>query len=79
MRWINIPPKGQMTRFHIRGDNIDHTLKQQYMRVGKTRPDEIRYFHYYSVIDYIDFSGFSERVVPTLAQDPEQFLRMMRL
>ena len=63
---------GQVTLFHICGDNIDHTMKQQYMRVGKTRPDEIHYFHSYAVSDRIDFSGLSERVVPTLAQDPEQ-------
>ena len=42
------------------------------MRVGKTRPDEIHYFHSYAVSDRIDFSGLSEKVVPTLAQDPEQ-------
>ena len=36
---------GQVTHFHICGDNIDHTMKQCYTRVGKTRPDEIHYFH----------------------------------
>ena len=47
-------------------------LSCEVMRVGKTRPDEIHYFHSYAVNDRIDFSGLSERVVPTLAQDPEQ-------
>ena len=47
-------------------------MKQRYMRVGKTWPDEIHYFHSYAVSDRIDFSNLSERVVPTLAQDPEQ-------
>ena len=63
---------GQVTLFHICGDNIDHSVKQRYMRVGKSRPDEIHYFHSYAVSNRIDFSGLSERVVPTLAQDPEQ-------
>ena len=61
-----------MTLFHICGDNIDHTVKQRYMRVGKARPEEIHYFHSCAVSDRIDFSGLSEKVVPTLAQDPEQ-------
>lgn len=63
---------GQVTLFHICGDNIDHTMKQRYMRVGKTRPDEIHYFHSYAVSNRINFSGLSERVVLTLAQVPEQ-------
>ncbi len=72
VHWISIPSIGQMTFFQICGDNIDHTTKQRYMRVGKARPDEIHYFHSYAVSDRIDFSDLSERVVPTLAQDPEQ-------
>ena len=63
---------GQVTLFHLCGDNIDHTIKQRYMRVGKSRQDEIHYFHSYAVCDRIDFSHMSERVVPTLSQDPEQ-------
>lgn len=63
---------GQVTPFHICGDNIDHTMKQRYMRVGKTKLNEIHYFHSYAVSDRVDFVGLSETVVPTMTQDPEQ-------
>lgn len=75
-----------MTLFHICGDNTDHTMKQQYMRVDKTRSDEIHYFHAYAVSYCIDFSSLSERVMlpwyknlSMLCFSCCQHLRMMRL
>ena len=58
--------------FHICGDNIDKTIKQRYMRVGKSASNEIHYFHSYAVSDRIDFSDLSETVIPTTMQDPRQ-------
>ncbi len=61
------------TLYHVCGDNIDKGVKSRYMRVGKEKPQEIHYFHYYAVADQVDFMSLSGQVIPTRQSDPKQF------
>ncbi len=60
------------TMYHLVGDNVDKGIKQRYMRVGTSKPDDIHYFHSYAVGDRIDFMNLSDQVIPTLQQNSEQ-------
>ena len=60
---------GNSTLYHLCGDNIDMSVKQQYMRIGSSKPDSIHYFHFYAVADRIGLSNISDQVIATQQRD----------
>ncbi|KAL5489195.1 hypothetical protein EMCRGX_G018261 [Ephydatia muelleri] len=62
---------GHLTMYHLRGDNLDKGIKQQYMRIDSEKPASIHYFHSFAVADRIDFSNLSEQLILTEQRDAE--------
>ena len=60
------------TLYCLCGDNIDKTVKKQYMRTDTYRTGSIHYFHSYAVADRIDFSDLSETILPLPRVDLRQ-------
>lgn len=53
------PPMGtqlQHVSYKLVGDNIDKAVKARYMRVEGSRNQSLHYFHFFAVLDRIDFS-----------------------
>ena len=53
--------------FKVVGDNIDKNIRPSFKRYDN-KTDSIHYFHYYSLLDCLDLSAYSE-VLPTTPLD----------
>lgn len=50
--------------FKLVGDSIDFTVNARYVRVNGRQNQSLHYFHYFAILDRIDFSGLSFTKAP---------------
>ena len=63
----------QLLSYKLVGDNIDKSVKARYMRLGTHHVNQsLHYFHYFAVLNRIDFSSFPDVHPQTCLNSPKQ-------